>query len=53
MAIVKSVKERLRAAESENRRLKAELAEAQASLEYIAICDHPEMFEEEEEVVNE
>ena len=47
------MKERLRAAETENRQLRAKLAKAESVIEYVAVCDHPEVFEEEEEMVNE
>ena len=48
--IVKSVKERLRDTETENRQLKAENAKLKAIVEYIGVLDYPEIFEEEEAV---
>lgn len=53
MEIIKSVKKRLIEAEEENKRLKEELGKARAIIDYIGVCDYPEIFDEEEEVENE
>ena len=54
MAIAKSEKERLRAAEKENLMLRAKLAKAAADLEYVAMMADVDMDEEvKEEEVNE
>ena len=45
-------KERIRILERENRNLKNENSDLKALVEYIAICDYPEILEEEEGEVN-
>lgn len=45
-------KERLRILERENRSLKNENSDLKALVEYIAICDYPEILEEGEEETN-
>ncbi len=53
MSIKITESERIRTLKSENARLRAELDEASSIVEYIAICDHPEVFGEQEEEENE
>lgn len=52
MGIVVTSKERLRILERENRSLKNENSDLKALVEYIAICDYPEILEGEEEETN-
>ena len=55
MGILVRDKDRLLKAECENRRLKGQLERAEAIIEYVAICDYPEIFEDEtfeEEIVD-
>ena len=48
MAILITDKERIRVLEREKAALAAENAKLKADLEYIAVCDYPEIFDEEE-----
>ena len=52
MGIVVTSKERIRILERENRNLKNENSDLKALVEYIAICDYPEILEEGEEETN-
>ncbi len=46
-------KDRIRRLENENARLRNENEQLKAVTDYIAVCDHPEILEEEEEEINE
>ena len=53
--IIKTEKERIRELEQENAALRAENDKQKSVLDYIAVCDYPEVFEDEEqeEMINE
>ena len=53
MGIIRTDKERIRELEQENAALAGENAKLKATVEYIAVCDYPEVFDEEEETINE
>lgn len=44
------IKEQVRSLQKENIVLKEQATKSNAMLEYIAICDYPEILDEEEEV---
>ena len=46
-----TTEQRLLQAEQENKKLKKENADLKAKIDYVAVCDYPEMLEEEEEEV--
>lgn len=52
MALILTPEDRLQKAERENGMLKKENADLKAKIEYMAICDYPEMLEEEEEEID-
>ena len=45
-----STEQRLLQTEQENKKLKKENADLKAKIDYVAVCDYPEMLEDEEEV---
>lgn len=47
-----STEKRLRMAEQENKKLKKENADLKAKIDYVAVCDYPEMLEEKKEAQN-
>ena len=49
MGLILTPEERLAKAEQENKMLRAENADLRAKLEYIAVCDYPEIIEEVED----
>ena len=49
MGLILTEKERLAKAELENKILRKENADLKEKIDYIAICDYPEMLEDEEE----
>ena len=53
MGLIVTEKEKARQLERENEALKAENEQLKATVEYIAVCDYPEVFEDEEEAINE
>ena len=55
MGIIRTKNERIRELEQENAALTAENAKLKSTVDYIAVCDYPEVFEEdeEEEMINE
>ena len=53
MEILMSEKERIRQLEAENAALKGENIKLKAKLEYVAVCDYPELLEKEEGQTNE
>ena len=52
MGIIQTPEERLIKAERENKQLRKENSDLKAKIEYMAICDYPEMLEDEEEEQN-
>ena len=48
MGIIITPKERIKMLERENNLLREELSRMASITEYIAICDYPEVFEEDE-----
>lgn len=49
MELIKTPEERLAEAERKNKMLAKENADLKEKIDYIAICDYPEMLEDEEE----
>ena len=47
MGIVLTERDRIRRLEAENRALREENDTLRATVDYIAVCDHPEIFEED------
>ena len=47
-----TTEQRLLQEEQKNKKLQKENADLKAKMEYVAICDYPEMLEDEEEARN-